>query len=656
MDKKKRRREEDEAEDVCSKFVEELDLPDEEKAPLKAQCDARLRKASPKMLYDLESSCSRLVDDPDSIAACIGFGLAHPEVKLAAFNKEMAQKVQFCLTQMDKARKHGDAREYGEFCLDQVPEVKNPKDLIKSSKGYGPPAFDHGTFSSAIPDGVNDLGSAGASPGNSRQPISPTQIKTVRFRLFPTERQIPALNEIFTIYNRVKRSGYQMRFNGESDIQQKLMRICRNNPYVNTILIENTAKLQAQETWLKKMRKYIEGKIEVIQDKINDIKGKDKRDRRLRGLFAKLSSLQNKLRTLKLKPVTFGTKGLFKNRSKGKLTREEFRIRRDASFVCIGKAQGGVKNLNLKILPGNELRIATFKKEKGNRARKIIIPFSANTTKQKAWLQEIDQADKYTVCVKRQITRGDIRYYMYVSYEIPAPTPKHGFGNGAIGLDFNYDFVSLTNVDARGRLLSYQTIKFRNLHSYRKNRRADYASYKMDKVVNYCIHKRKGLVIEDLSFNQSFSYNKKLNRKLSNFKTSMLEILERKCTRKGVAIRRVHPAYTSIIGRLKYSRSYNLSVHHLASYVIARRGLGFQELLPPLHKWLLSQVGGVLKPRLKQGSPYRDWAKLHDLFKHCGITSFRPPEIMKKVSVKYGLNPATGARPDNLRTGLPFPG
>ena len=656
MAKKKRRREEDEAEDICSKFVEELDLPDEEKAPLKAQCEANLRRASPKALHDLESSCSRLVDDPDSVAACIGFGLAHPGVKLAAFNKEMARKVQFCLTQMDKARKHGDAREYGEFCLDQVPEVKNPKDLIKSSMGHSPPAFDHGTFSSAVPDSVNDLESADASPGNSRQLISQTQIKTVRFRLFPSERQIPALNEIFTIYNRVKRSGYQMRFNGESDIQQKLMRICRNNAYVNTIFIENKQKLKAQETWLKKRQKYLKNKIKTVQSKINKIIIKDKRDKRLKGLYAKLSSLKNTSKTLKLNPITFGTKKLFRDRARGKIKREEFKIRRDSSFACTGVAQRAVKNYNLKIFPNNELRVATFKKEKNNRARKIFIPFSANTTKQKVWLQEIDQVDKYFVCVKRQITRGEIRYYMYVSYEIPTPTPKYGFDNGAIGLDFNYDFVALTNVDAKGRLLSYQTIKFRNLHSYRKNKRADFASYKMDKVVNYCVNKRKGLVIEDLSFDQSFSYNKKLNRKFSNLKTSMLEILERKCIRKGVAIRKVHPAYTSIIGRLKYSRSYNLSVHHLASYVIARRGLGFQETLPALYKRLLSQVGGVLKPRLKQGSPYRDWAKIHDLFKHCGMTSFRPSEILKKVSVKYGLNPATGARSDNLRAGLLLPG
>ncbi len=91
----------------------------------------------------------------------------------------------------------------------------------------------------------------------------------------------------------------------------------------------------------------------------------------------------------------------------------------------------------------------------------------------------------------------------------------------------------------------------------------------MERVVNYCINKKKGLVIKDLSFEQKFTYNKKLNRKLIFLKISALNLLERKCIRKGVEIRKVHPYYTSLIGKYKYSRLYNLSTHLLASYIIA---------------------------------------------------------------------------------------
>ena len=397
-------------------------------------------------------------------------------------------------------------------------------------------------------------------------------------------------------------------------------------------------------------------KIEVVEGRIIRNKEKDPKNRSLRGLYARLSSLQNRLAHLTLKPVVFGTKHLFRERIRGKISRDAFKIRRDASFSCIGKAQQGLKNLNLKVLPTQQLKVRTFSKEKGKKW--ILSPFSVNT-KQETNFHEISQVDKYTVVVKRRFVKGELRYYAHASYETPEPEKRYGFTSGAIGLDFNYNCIVLVNIDKDGHFLSYQCIPFRNLHTYRKGRRADYASFKLEKVMNYCLNKGKGVIIEDLSFDQSFSYNKKRNRKVTQFKTSMLPLLERKCARRGIAVIKIHPAYTSIIGELKYSRSFNLSRHVLASYVIARRGLGFREAIPAFYKRLLAQVGGVLKPRLNPSSPYYQWAQLYDLFKQRGITSFTPSEtssykpsaIMKKLRM-YGANPATGAQPDNLTAGL----
>jgi IS605 OrfB family transposase len=259
------------------------------------------------------------------------------------------------------------------------------------------------------------------------------------------------------------------------------MNLCHNNPYVNTILIDNGTRLEQQKTWLKKRRKRMTHQVKVITKKINEIKEKNKHDRRLNGLYARKSSILAKLNNLKLVPIVFGSK----------------------------------------------------------------------------------------------------------------------------------------------------------------------------KVVNYCINKGKGIVIEDLQFYQEFSYNKKRNRKLSNLKTTALQLLERKCKKRGVSFRKVFPGYTSLIGKYKYSGLHNLSVHHLASYVIARRGLGFKEAVPPIYYWVLSQVGEFIEPRLNQGTPYRTWSMIHDLFKHSGITSFKTAEILQKtVFMKYVLNSVTSAQSDNLRSGL----
>jgi len=476
--------------------------------------------------------------------------------------------------------------------------------------------------------------------------------------LYPTSSQERILHEIFTIYNRVKHIGYK-RFFEIKDInytqkekwkiiQPQLMKFCHNNPYVNSILIDCETKLALQQAWHKKRRKYMKRQIATITKKIEYIKQKDKRDRRLKGLYSRLLTVQNKLNGLEIKPVVFGTKRLFRERILGKISREEFRIRRDSSFCCVGKKQG--INLNLKVLPDNTLKVRTFSKEKVKKW--LCIPFTINS-KQERWFNEIIELELYTVEVIRRFIKGKLRYFAHIVYEIPETGLIFGFENGSVGLDLNYNFVSLCNINKEGNFKSHHEITFRNLHSYRKNKRTDYISYKMDKVVNYCINKKKGLVIEDLSFDQEFSYEKKRNRKLSNFKISALDLLERKCLKRGVAVRKVHPAYTSLIGKYKYSRSRNLSTQVLASYVIARKGLGFKEEIPVIYKWLLAQVGGFIKPLLKPSSPYYRWAKIHNFFKYCGITSFKTSEVMKKaLQIKYVLNPVTGAQPDNLMAGL----
>ncbi len=485
-------------------------------------------------------------------------------------------------------------------------------------------------------------------------------IQTVKFRIYPDEVQEHQLHELFTIYNRVKRIGYNLLFHGEDymaarfgegkTIQQCLMSLCHNNPYVNTILIDNKQKLDAQHTWLEKRRQYMTKQLKTITKKINTIKEQDAHDRRLKGLYARRSSIMAKLHNLHLEPVVFGTKNLFRQRIRGNITREEFRIRRDSSFSCIGKKQQGLKNLNIKVLPDKTVKLRTFSKQNGRKW--LIIPISVNHVQEK-WFQQILNADKYTVTVKRKPVRGEVRYFAHVSYDLPEPAPRYGYERGAIGLDFNYNFVALTNVDRHGTLFSYHSISFGNLHTYRTDKRNDYISYKMDKIVNYCINKGKGIVFENLQFDQEFSYNTKRNRKLSNLKTTALQLLERKCKKRGVSFRKVFPGYTSLIGKYKYSGLHNLSGHHLASYVIARRGLGFKEAIPPVYDWLLSRVGEFIEPRVKKGSPYRSWSMVHDLFKHSGITSFKTAEILRKtVLMKHVLNSVTSAQPDNLKAGL----
>lgn len=214
-------------------------------------------------------------------------------------------------------------------------------------------------------------------------------IQTIKFRLHPTPSQEIKLHEIFAIYNKTKRIGYKLLF-GLKDIkipkkekrkivQPQLMDICRNNPYVNSILIVNETTLAQQQTWNEKRKKYMKNQIDTITEKIEQIKQKNESDKRLKGLYSRLSSVQNKLNLLKIKPVVFGTKQLFRERILKKIHRDEFKIKRDSSFCCVGKKQG--VNLNLKMLPDKTLKVRTFLKEKEKKW--LMIPFTVNCTQER---------------------------------------------------------------------------------------------------------------------------------------------------------------------------------------------------------------------------------------------------------------------------------
>ena len=108
------------------------------------------------------------------------------------------------------------------------------------------------------------------------------------------------------------------------------------------------------------------------------------------------------------------------------------------------------------------------------------------------------------------------------------------------------------------------------------------------KIVKIAVEKKKPIVIEDLNFCKKKSkavksygkkgkqYNKMLNTlDYSRYKTRM----ENACFRKNVKLILVNPAYTSQIGEEKFGKRMKLNRHQAASYVIARKGQGFQDRL-----------------------------------------------------------------------------
>ena len=106
-------------------------------------------------------------------------------------------------------------------------------------------------------------------------------------------------------------------------------------------------------------------------------------------------------------------------------------------------------------------------------------------------------------------------------------------------------------------------------------------------VVEYARNAGKPIVIEELDFRQKKSVlegeNRKYSRMLSSFSYGKVKAyFISRGYRKGVEVYQVNPAYSSVMGRVKFMERYGFSVHQAAALVLARRLLGCSERIPRL--------------------------------------------------------------------------
>ena len=159
------------------------------------------------------------------------------------------------------------------------------------------------------------------------------------------------------------------------------------------------------------------------------------------------------------------------------------------------------------------------------------------------------------------------------------------FETRLLGVDLNAGHVSAALVDASGN-----PIEVYNFPCVTYGKSSDHAQDAVRKVAAEIAVLAKQLGVPVVAELLDFSEKKKglkdakdarYARMLSSFAYGAFgKALSSACLRQGVALRCVNPAYTSIIGRVKFARRYGLSVHEAASVTIARRAMGYSEKLP----------------------------------------------------------------------------
>jgi len=374
----------------------------------------------------------------------------------------------------------------------------------------------------------------------------------------------------------------------------------------NSIISDAQGRLNALKELKVFEKRQLEQKIEHLETKVlpkliqkrNDCIAQLKANPkgsviRLRNIRHKIVAKKNKLNRLKQKlnnvtyqiesgrlKLCFGTKALLKRDYK------RFVAQRDSQMSFVGSKSEPAQNqmLQLSYNPKNNQFNIKLRKDFGNyknasKEDKYVygrVYFRHHKSELVSILRQGYSPLSYKIIKKRN------RFYLYCTFEIHVEDDEFltRSSYGTMGLDFNKGFVTLSETNEYGHLLQTQVLPYR-FESGSKTT-TDLQKLVTD-VVDIALQTGKDICIEDLDFKkkkaktesrQGSKYNEMLHslayRQFSNF-------VEGIAFRNLVYVRKVNPAWTSWLAKERYCPRMKLNAHVGASFVIARRGQGFED-------------------------------------------------------------------------------
>ena len=155
---------------------------------------------------------------------------------------------------------------------------------------------------------------------------------------------------------------------------------------------------------------------------------------------------------------------------------------------------------------------------------------------------------------------------------------------GAVGVDFNSDHLAVTEADFSGNWLNSFSVP---MVTYGKSAKQSEAIVgdAVAEVIGYARVVGRPVAFEKLDFSKKRAELEGESPRSSRMLSSLgygrfREYMVSRGQREGVEMVGVNPAFSSVMGRVKYMERLGLSVHQAAAYVLARRLLGYSERVP----------------------------------------------------------------------------
>ncbi|MGO4889448.1 IS200/IS605 family accessory protein TnpB-related protein [Anaerobacillus sp. MEB173] len=448
------------------------------------------------------------------------------------------------------------------------------------------------------------------------------------------ETKLHELNELMRVFCSAVRYSFNRLQEGLADkalIKEVNRKYGINKRYAEDAVLFAQSTLKSQKELLPQRIEAVQAKKKKTEQKLQEYKDGRKKPKKvdllvcIEGLTKRIAKLTEKEKMLikhqeenTVPKVIFGGRKNFYARMKGKLSREEWKMVRSNTLYSRGdRSKKG--NLNTRVVydegkqsffleVANPLLLQTGKRN-APRIRlalqipdkffeEIIAVIFPNEVGTKPNGKAVESYIPYTIEIKRM----NESYFVHLTYDYETHGKEVGVyqklsADRVAGIDVNVDRIAVSILNQQGNLLKVKTFYCHELEYVLSNKRENICGETAKDIVEWLLTEHVGaIILEDIHIKQDHDTNRKLNRLTHQFtKTKVQRAVTSRAVKNGIDVKKVHPAYTSVIGRFKYSKPYSLSVHEAAAFVIGRRGLGFDEKLP---KALLKQVQQSVKPHL----------------------------------------------------------
>ena len=378
----------------------------------------------------------------------------------------------------------------------------------------------------------------------------------------------------------------------------------------------------------------------------------------------KLAIKQRKLRVLQEKGISlcFGTKKLFlaqyQLEENGYNSHAEWladwRAARASSFMMVGAKTYSSGNQLCRLTSDGELKITIppcLVKQFGGhvkcndikfRSGQTFIDIALTPTRHKRGNSYRNGTEK---AVTHRFVKRDRKWYLHTTVELPdIPWISHR-RNGSIGIDLNVNNIAWAYCDSEGNQKPRGQINIDERPCARSTRKGTrefdlensssgqtthILSQAIGQIVDLAVEKECPIVIEKLDFSSKKSrlreHSKGYARMLSQFAYSKFaDLVHSKARLSAIQVVEINPAYSSLIGMIKFMGLYGLNSGTAAALVLARRSLRLSERLPRACNALISPVDD-------NKHVWTYWARISKLLKGCYRHSYF--EMKVRVGVK----------------------